>query len=227
MKRLVTIIIVCLAIAGCGSKPDASVKSITDITSAASAVPSPVASSMPDKQPSSTPKVGLEAVQEKLSEHWDDLQKEHEIAIQMWSVQEESIMMEIRSFGDAERVLSEEDIAAFKEALFELAGEKFPLELSVRECCAGEPFVTGKITEVDTETNRILVINEREKNGNTDDPVAYWVGLTKDGKVHSEGREASASFDQSLLGSEVKIWITGMVDQSYPAQVAAMKVVAE
>ncbi|MCD9021749.1 hypothetical protein [Cohnella silvisoli] len=194
MKSLLCLICAVLILTGCNS-----VQNVGDTQS----IPT-VESAKVNAMPSSSPVEGLEAIQQTINEHWKEIGRRQSIALQSSGAGKDSIEIVIRSFGDFERILSKADIGAFKKSLFELAGKEFPLELSVLECCTGKPNVTGKITDVDTEENRILVINEKEKNGDSDDPVADWVGLTEDGKVFADGLEISSIFDSSLIGKEVK-----------------------
>jgi hypothetical protein len=214
MKRIFVFILVGLTLAttACQSNPE---QANREPVSAVASV-----------KPPDVPAEGLNAVQETINVNWEKFRDEQSIEIMMSAVLEDSIEMQIRSYGDAEEALSEQDVEAFKTSLYELAGHEFPVTILLWKCCEGEPFVIAKITQVNSKDNRILVASEHEKNGNSDDPLAYWVGLTKDGKVHSEG-EVSERFDSSMIGKEARIWTTGMVDQSYPAQVAAIKVVVE
>ncbi|WP_256761654.1 hypothetical protein [Cohnella sp. WQ 127256] len=221
MKKLLLVMLIILAITGCNQEGSSG-----NATDSPSPTPVPVASVKPEDPPS-PPAEGLEAINEKLSEHMQELGRQQSIAVQSLYSTDEAVKMEVRSFGDVEQILSETDIEAFKQSLFELVGEPFPIDISIRKCCDGKAGVIGKITEVNTERNRILVVNELEKNGNTDDPVAYWVSLTDDGKVFVEGEETTDIFDSALVGKDAQVWTTGMIDQSYPGQVAALKVVAE
>jgi hypothetical protein len=70
-------------------------------------------------------------------------------------------------------------------------------------------------------------MNEEKKNGNTNDPEATYIELTSDGILILDGKRVTTGFNKSLVGREVKVWTTGMVDQSYPVQAAGMKVVVE
>lgn len=172
--------------------------------------------------PSST---GLQAIQDRLTGQWEELREKHALELQFVYSTEDAVHMEVRPYGEFERAPTEERIEAFKESLFELAGEAFPVEISVRECCEGEPAVVGKIESVDGK--RVLIVNENKKNGNTDDPEAYWVSLTADGKLLAEDGKTALEIDDSLVGKEAKAWTTGLVNQSYPGQTSAVKIVVE
>jgi len=183
---------------------------------------------MSSKSPLDTIEVSperLSTIQNRLTANWEALQEEHGLALQVAYSTEDAIHIEVRAYGDAERKPTEEELEKFKKILFDTAGEPFPLELSVRECCESEPQVTGKIEAV--ENNRVLIVHETKKNGNTDDPEAYWVTLTPDGSIYDGNSEPASEPDDSLVGKQAKAWTTGMVNESYPAQTAALKIVVE
>ena len=233
MKKIVVVLLAIL-LSGCGARasddpgaaPSDSPSSVAsslippDAPSPSAAVPSAVPSDVPSPSPA-----GLERIQNLLFEQRDVLQKEHGLQMQFIYSTENTINMTIRSYGDIERQPTEKEVEAFKADLFELAGESFPLELSVLECCENEPFVIGKIESV--EEGRVLIVNESKKNGNTDDPEAYWIGLTADGKMVDGDGMAILGIDETLVGRVAKAWTTGMVNQSYPGQTSALKIVVE
>lgn len=228
-RGIATVLVSSLMLAGCGEKEKpleqaAMVQEAEDRVQGTETVDSALPIDEPAKSP--VPVEGLEAIQQKIYEHWDDIAKKHAIALQSMGSYIDYLGIDIRSFGDVERVLSEADIKAIKKSLFEIAGEEFPLKLSVMECCTGAA-LTGKITEVDTVENRILVVNENEKNGDSDDPVAHWVSLTEDAKVFVKDGDTIAIFDETLVGREVKAWTTGLVLTSYPGHVSGVKVMVE
>ncbi|BBI35807.1 hypothetical protein [Cohnella abietis] len=208
MKVLVLMIVLVLIIAGCSNvnstkkqESGASVISITDSS--------------------------LKEIQQKINDHQEEINKKHSIAILSSGTGTGTIRLVIRSYGDFERVLSKSDIRGVKKTLFKKVGKEFPLEITTWECCKGTPNATGIVTDVDKDENRILVINEQEKNGNTNDPVANWVGLTEDGKVYVDGKKVPSVYDASLIGKKVSAWTTGFAHASYPGQVWALKVVLE
>lgn len=170
---------------------------------------------------------GLQAVWEKTQEIWPDIEKEYSVAMLMGWSDKEKISLMIRSYGDIERELSPEDVEEIRQSLFESIGDEFPVDIAVKACCKGEPMLVGKIERVDPDTNRVLIVSETKRNGNTDDPEAHWVGLTPDGQAILNGGEPTNVFGDEYLGKKAQAWTTGMVDQSYPGQTAAIKLVAE
>ncbi|XID90663.1 hypothetical protein ACF3MZ_19225 [Paenibacillaceae bacterium WGS1546] len=220
MRKLVVLLLAAL-LSGCGARA-----SDTNPAALPPDSPSPVAvpSSMPTDVPSPSSE-GLQAIQDRLTGQWEALQEEHALALQFVYSTDDVLKMEVRPYGDFEREPTEEDLEAFKASLFELAGEAFPVEISVRQCCEVQPHVTGKIKSV--EKNRVLIVNEDKKNGDSDNPEAYWVGLTADGKLLAEDGKTVLAIDESLVGKEAKAWTTGMVNESYPAQTSAVKIVVK
>jgi len=217
MKKIIVVLLAVL-LSGCGARAS------DDNPAAAGPVsPSPIASPMPSDVPSS-PSTGLQAIQERLTEQWETLTEQRALALQFLYSTEEAVVVEVRPYGDFERTPTEADIEAFKARLFELAGEPFPVDITVRECCEGEPLV-GTIKSV--EENRVLIVNENKKNGNTDDPEAHWIGLTPDGKMFAGDGEVIEALDDTLVGKAAKAWTTGLVNQSYPGQTSAIKIVVE
>jgi len=221
MKKL-AIVLLAAVLGGCGAS-EAS-KSGSGAPPDVSASPSASASSL-RADVSGFSGEELQAIQDKITSNWSELQDKHALAMQFVFSTEDAVKMEVRSYGDFEREPTPEDLDAFRESLFELAGGEFPLAIGVRECCEGPPFATGIIKTV--ENGRVLIVNENKKNGNTDDPEAYWIELTPDGKLFDGESEPTSQIDESLVGKEAKAWTTGMVNQSYPGQTSAIKIVVE
>ncbi|MBP1995083.1 hypothetical protein [Paenibacillus eucommiae] len=168
-----------------------------------------------------------EAINKSINDHRQKIEAQHSIQIQSMGVGQDHILIVIRSFGDVERVMSETELAAVEKTLFELANAKFPLKLSVQKCCTRKADITGKISDYDKARNRILIVDEREKEADTDAPEAAWVKLTADGILMVGGKRAASGFDKSLIGREASAWSTGFMALSYPGQASVLKVVVE
>ncbi|RKP48858.1 hypothetical protein D7Z26_21020 [Cohnella endophytica] len=214
LKLIVCACLIVLALTGCASERNAE-----------PLLPSPMPSA--SVKPPDEPATGLAAVQQKLNEHYAELKQTHAIEIMYSGIGKDEIVMTVRSYGDYERKLSEQEITDYKESLYKLAGERFPVTVNVMECCEGVPGATGVIKDIDVTNNQILLVNEKQKNGNTDDPVANWVGLTEDAQVFFGDKQTSRTFDDSLIGKEATAWTTGLVLSSYPGIVTAIKLVIE
>ncbi|MEF3306623.1 DUF3221 domain-containing protein [Paenibacillus sp. GYB003] len=73
--------------------------------------------------------------------------------------------------------------------------------------------------------NRVLVVNENKKNGNTDDPEATWITLTDDGTIVCAGNKPERlAFDTLKVGQRVEAWSTGLRLLSYPSQCSVVKI---
>ncbi|MEF3311843.1 DUF3221 domain-containing protein [Paenibacillus sp. GYB004] len=205
------------AVAGCGSE-----------SAATSAVPEPAPVHQPMEgipapaQIDRTKVAKLAEIQKKLSSHFDELHKTYSIQVLLIGSGAEEVMMTIRSVNDVEKKITEEEVERIRQSLFAYAGETFPLKLEVRHCCTGSGDVTGKIKKIENE--RVLIVDETKKNGNTDDPVAVWVTLTEDGIVTKKGSGEKLSFDKLAEGQQVKAWSTGIMLQSYPGKTSAVKI---
>lgn len=205
------------AVAGCGSE-----------SAATSAVPEPAPVYQPEEKTPAPDAIDrakvakLAEIKTKLSGHFDELQKAYLIQVMSYGSGAEDVMITIRSVKDIERKLTAEEVERIRQSLFAYAGETFPLKLEVRECCTGSGDVTGKIKKIENE--RVLIVNETKKNGNTDDPVAVWVTLTEDGIITKKGGSEKLSFDKLAAGQQVNAWSIGMMLQSYPGQTSAVKI---
>lgn len=166
----------------------------------------------------------LDAVNSQIGDYADQLREQHGLTIQSWGTGADHIMMQIRSYGEVERVVTDEDVEQFRQSLFEYVGEQFPLELGVRRCCDGPGDVTGVVSEVDMEQKRLLIVDDTQKNGNTDNPVAVWVGLSEDGVLVRAGGGEAVSFDEISAGQAAVAWSIGVQLDSYPAQTSAVKI---
>jgi hypothetical protein len=168
----------------------------------------------------------LESIQNKLTDRLDQIKQDSSIAIQASGAGLDSITLMIRSYGDVEYRLTDSDIADFKKYLYDIAGEKFPMDITIMDCCLGTGIV-GTIQDYDSASNRILVYSENKKDGENDNSFSNLVSLEKDGRVYVGDGEPSTKFDESLVGSQVSYWTTGLVLTSDPGQVSALKVVVE
>jgi hypothetical protein len=181
--------------------------------------PSPTIMPIPTFPP--YPENDLESINNKVVGFWDDLQQKYSISVMGSGLGKDYISMEIRKFGDFEQSISKEEIKAIRKTLFDDIGKEFPLKLDVIEFTK-DGYLSGKIEKI--EHDRILIVNKLIKNGNTQDPQASFVGLTKDGKIYIHGKPEAQSFDTFKVGQEVRAWTTGLTLDSYPSQVGALKI---
>ncbi|MEK8131814.1 hypothetical protein WMW72_28295 [Paenibacillus filicis] len=168
----------------------------------------------------------LEAVNQTIITQRASIEYKHGIRLIYWGVGADHLMMEIRSAGDPERVMTEEEQIAVKETLYKLAGKPFSLALTVHSCCTQPANLSGTVKKFDAQQQRILVVHPTGKNGNTDDPEANWVRLESDGRLIVKGKEVPDGLDATLVGQQVEAWTSGMTLTSYPGQTSALKIVA-
>lgn len=160
------------------------------------------------------------SIKEKIRELRGELREKHKIIITVLGIGKDHIMMQIRSIEDFEQPIPMVEVQSIRKSLYDYVGKEFPLELSVQECCK-EPTLTGKIKVIEKE--RVLIVNEDKKNGNTDDPEATWVSLEDKGKITFEGSKEMLTFNKLVAGMQVNVWSTGLMMLSYPGQTSALK----
>jgi len=85
-----------------------------------------------------------------------------------------------------------------------------------------KPHVRGIITDFEEERGQVLI--ENKEDGGVD-PEPIWVSLSKDAELIIEGETATASLDETLVGRRVEVWIGEFINQSYPPQTKAVKMV--
>jgi hypothetical protein len=212
---LIAALLLSAAVAGCGSESAATAPEPSPVHQPTEELPAPA-------QIDRVKVAKLAEIKSKLSGHIDELQETYSIQVLSYGSGAEEVMMTIRSVKDVEKKMTEKEVERIRQSLFAYAGETFPLKLEVRECCTGPASVAGKITKI--ENNRVLIVDETKKNGNTDDPVAVWVALTADGIVTKKGSGEKLSFDKLTVGQQVKAWSTGIMLQSYPGQTSVVKI---
>jgi hypothetical protein len=132
------------------------------------------------------------------------------------------IELEFRKIDDYETQLNGQQLDDIRKSIFEIAGEEFPLVLS--QYYIKEANMTGTIQEIDKSKNRIWIVDDTKKNGQSENPEAIWVTLTDDAKIVSGPRAESKSFDDLRIGQQVKSWFYGEILTSYPSQAQSVKI---
>jgi len=168
----------------------------------------------------------LYEIKESIMRHAAELEERYRIKVVTAGIGQGHILLAVRRSGEVEEKLAEEEMERLKAALFAWAGRPFPIRITVQSCCTREPGITGRITAFDKEQGRVLVVNVQHKTDGGS-PDAAWVQLASDGILITGGRQQTGGLDVSLVGHEVEVWTTGMVLQSYPVQVSALKLVVE
>ncbi|WP_127586896.1 hypothetical protein [Paenibacillus koleovorans] len=214
---------VMLLLSSCATLNSQSAEKPTPVPSIMPSFPPPT----PSESPAGSGTPDLKAIQEKLFSQKSVFETKHEIQMMMGATGKDHIMMQFRSKGDVERKFTAADKEAIQATLYELAGEPFPLEITFLECCTQEPFISGIIKSYDAAENRVLIVHETKKNGNSSDPLAYFVGLMPDAILQIDGVSANTKLSASLVGRRAKVWTSGFVMDSYPGQTSAIKLIIE
>ncbi|MEK8130969.1 BsuPI-related putative proteinase inhibitor [Paenibacillus filicis] len=163
----------------------------------------------------------LSSIKQKIGEHLGDLMEKHKVKVLMLGTDSDQVFIQVRHAEDVEHRLTEEELTKLRLALYELAGREFPLSLGQSECCS-VPTLSGVITRIDGE--RVLIVNEDKRNGDTSDPEATFISLAAEGKIRKAGSSEPLSFDQLKIGQQLHVWTTGLMLQSYPGQASALKI---
>jgi hypothetical protein len=164
----------------------------------------------------------LREIQEKITQHFDDIQEELGIEIQSIGTRKYDIFMTFRSLNAFGEKKSEEQLEELKQYLFELVGQEFPIELK-HWTPAGEGDLKGKITDIDEA--RVLIVDRDQTLGQTGDPTATWVSFTDDAEIIFQETGEFLFFDDLTIGQRVEAWSTGMMLDSYPGQTAAVRLI--
>ncbi|WP_182302783.1 copper amine oxidase N-terminal domain-containing protein [Cohnella cholangitidis] len=90
---------------------------------------------------------------ESISDHRNEIEQKHSIKILYISVLNNRLWIEIRSYGDIERVFTQEEIQAISDTIYKILGKTIDFELSIQECCTRDADFTGIVTEIDIEKN--------------------------------------------------------------------------
>ncbi|MEK4076031.1 hypothetical protein [Paenibacillus sp. FSL M7-0656] len=85
-----------------------------------------------------------------------------------------------------------------------------------------KPHVRGIITDFEEERGQVLIEN-KEDGGVDSGPI--WVSLSKDAELIIEEEIVTVSLDETLVGRSAEVWIGGFINQSYPPQTTAVKMV--
>lgn len=81
----------------------------------------------------------------------------------------------------------------------------------------GEPHVIGEIVEIDSERSKRILILEPEN----EDP-SYWFSFNERAEILNE-TGATIQFKDLKVGQQVRLWSTGMVLESFPAQASVRR----
>jgi hypothetical protein len=163
----------------------------------------------------------LDGINKQMPRVWEELQQKYAISVMSSGTGQDHIMMQIRKYGDFEKPISSNELKLIRKTIFDVVGKEFPLKLETMEF-SQESYISGKIEKI--EQDRVLIVNKLKKNGNTQDPEATWVSLSKDGKIYMEGKPEVQTFDKLAVGQQVHAWTFGVMLDSYPGQTSALKI---
>ncbi|MDI4647430.1 copper amine oxidase N-terminal domain-containing protein [Cohnella hashimotonis] len=136
------------------------------------------------------------------------------------SVENRRVLLQIRSYGEVERKLGDAELTAVRAAIYRIAGEAFPLEIDVAECCTRDPDIQGVVEKVDTASKTIQV-SGAFRGIAREYPLT--ISLFEDAKLLIEGSEVERVFTERMVGKTIRAWVTGMWTSSYTAVKVELK----
>jgi hypothetical protein len=118
--------------------------------------------------------------------------------------------LEVRRFGDFEKLLTEDEISSIKESFYDYAGQEYNLKVIELECCNQGANFVGEITEIDYQNKRFQIFNDEnsdeEPHSYKDIPKVNWLQLDKDGKILLAKNQEIKHFNDLSVGQKVRKW---------------------
>lgn len=144
----------------------------------------------------------------------------HHVKFQSSYSNEKEGFLEIRRVGDHASSLSDEEIAALKQSIYEAVGGKFRLNISVYTI-GEQPGVAGKITAIDDKGRFLVVSSDKFLDQEKKMPDAAWYAMSDDAKIELEGKIIQSKDVE--IGSIVKVWSEGVMLTSFPGQTTGLR----
>lgn len=144
----------------------------------------------------------------------------HHVKFQSSYSNDKEGFLEIRPIGDHTKVLSEEEKANLKKAIYKALGGKFPLnitEYTINE----QPGMTGKITAIDDKGRFLVVSSDKFLGKDVKMADAAWYSMSDDAEIEFE--EKPFQLKDVKIGSTVKVWSEGVMLTSYPGQTTGLR----
>src|SRR5690625_793176 len=107
-----------------------------------------------------------------------DLFEQRSLVRPMYGMRDGALSVTVRKIEDPRTELTEQEIIELKEAIYHEIGERFPLQ--IKSHVLGEtPTLEGKITHIDKERRRVLIVNEHAFVGEDNTmPSATWASVS-------------------------------------------------
>jgi len=176
----------------------------------------------------------LDDIWDELFNYWRDVERKHSIRIEQafrgFSL--EGVGIELRRFGDFERALTRDELDEIKKTFYVYAGTEFSLDLFQLYCCEQEAQFVGEITYIDTENNKIYIINHEipDNRPNRDwreTPKKNWIQLSKDGKIVKDEDQELVQFNDLEIGQQVRAWSVHFINIEPIKEVVKIEVLSK
>lgn len=168
--------------------------------------------------------IDINLIQGQLDNGYETLRAQHNIEVMETYVTDEGTLhlgiRKLYSFGEK---MSEEEMNDIKETIFRLIGLEFPVDIF--QCCLQEEAdLSGKITSIDREHKRVLIVDNDSPNENKQMPRATWVNLTEDATIQLVESNQKLTFTDLKVGQQIEAWSVGLTLESYPSQTSVMRI---
>lgn len=167
----------------------------------------------------------LRSYQEKLLKS-NDVFQAHKVMMLTSSTNEKEGRMdlEVRRIGVHDQPLPDQEMAAFKKAIYGAVGAEFPLAIKVFTI-GQEPHMKGKVSKIDESGRLLIVSTEKYLDAEKKEPEADWYTMASDAELLYQGKPISLK--DIKAGAMVDAWNEGLVLTSYPGQTTGLKLVVK
>jgi hypothetical protein len=154
----------------------------------------------------------LQEIFDEMAFYEQEIGKRHSIKIlqTVTGFGQNAIILEVRRFGDFEKLLTEDEINSIKESFYDYAGQEYNLKVIELECCNQEANFVGEITEIDNQNKRVQIFNDEysdeEPHSSKDKPKVNWLQLDEDGKILLAKNQENKDFSDLSVGQKVRAW---------------------
>lgn len=155
-----------------------------------------------------TEKQALDEMQQMLWDHREEVRQQQSLELMSSYVQEGAIHAKFRKLYRHREQLTESEIAALKEGLFEMAGKPFPIEVTTFVLGSTPPIV-GEITQINAEQQQVLVENPYLQIGQPSWSDAYWVDMLADTELQRKSDGKPLTFEMLKLNQWVEVYNDG------------------
>lgn len=180
-----------------------------------------------------TSEAQLKRAHDKLLAGYADIENKFKVKLMYGGVADSKLEFVFRGREDFQRRRSDRELTALRRSVYEAAGlnilRPFPFKFE-QFVWTNRANISGVITEVDTEGERILIVDHMTMvtEEGISRPEAVWVKLHEDGKIVGTSGKEPIAFRDLHIGQKAAAWFDGgIVLTSSPAQTGALLIRVE